>query len=207
MSSILTFSSARRCLRLRVRSTAYISRNFGSCFSPRPVSIRTFFLPVLIKRQVSESRMRFLSSAGMTFSHTGFGTMPNIAPPSSLNVPSLTACSSKSPSLYILSLLLGGCALRRLRAPPAVGRRQRDADHHHLTKGETDQAQRHAARESIGMQADAQLIDPEPGPADDDVSEDGQDRLPPGAGQSAPARVQPQRVPEDDHQRAVLLGV
>src|SRR5579862_4306226 len=207
MSSMRTRSSARRCFRFRLRSTAYISRNFGSCFSPIPVSMRTFFFPVLISRQVRESRMRFLSSAGMTFSQTGLGTMPNMAPPSSLNVPSLTACSSKSPSLCMLAPAFRSRTAELHGALPALQRREGESDGDDLGDREKHQAQGDAAREPVGMQAHAELVDPEPGPAHHDVSEDGQDRDAPGPRQSPPASMQEQRVPQHDHQGPVLLGV
>ena len=45
------------------------------------------------------SRMRFLSSGGVCFAHSGFGTTPNIAPPSSRKKPSKSEMSSRSPSV------------------------------------------------------------------------------------------------------------
>ena len=44
------------------------------------------------------SRMRFLSSGTACFAHSGFGTMPNIAPPSSRKKPSNSEMSSRFPS-------------------------------------------------------------------------------------------------------------
>src|SRR5215203_5801304 len=44
-------------------------------------------------------RMRFLASAGATRSQSGFGTTPNIAPPSSIRKPSLSGTSSRLPSV------------------------------------------------------------------------------------------------------------
>ena len=42
--------------------------------------------------------MRFLSSAGARFSHSVFGTTPNMAPPSSLKKPSKSGINSRSPN-------------------------------------------------------------------------------------------------------------
>src|SRR5579885_3130048 len=62
------------------------------------------------------SRMRFRSSGGDFFSQSGFGTTPNIAPPSSRNSPPLRNCTSSSPrnmrasagNAALLQHLLGG---------------------------------------------------------------------------------------------------
>src|SRR5438128_4549470 len=112
--------------------------------------MRTFFFPVLTRRQVSESGMRLRSSAGMTFSHTGFGTMPNMAPPSSLKNPSLTAWSSKSPSLCILvpGFFRAGPFHREGAAPP-LRRGESASDDRRLTEREQHEAHGDAARESI----------------------------------------------------------
>src|SRR5690349_17425803 len=126
-----------------------------------------------MSRQVSESGMRLRSSAGMTFSQTGLGTMPNIAPPSSLNVPSLTAWSSKSPSLcMIASVVLRVSPLYRQLAPPQLRREERAAGDRQLAEREEKEGDPDAVREPVGMETDAQLIDAEPGPAHHDVAED-----------------------------------
>jgi hypothetical protein len=78
-------------------TTAYISMNFVSCFVPMPVSTRMLFPWALISRFVSDRRTRLRSSAGATFSQAGFGTMPNIAPPSRRKKPSYAGWSSNSP--------------------------------------------------------------------------------------------------------------
>ena len=43
-------------------------------------------------------RMRLRSSGGACFAHSGFGTTPNIAPPSRRKKPSQSEISSRSPS-------------------------------------------------------------------------------------------------------------
>ena len=57
------------------------------------------------------------------------------------------------------------------------------------------------------MQADAEHVDAEPGPARDDVADDGEVHQAAFAHEAAPARVQDGRVPEHDEQRAVFLRV
>ena len=44
-------------------------------------------------------RIRFLASGGATRSQSGFGTTPNIAPPSRAKNPSLSGTSSRLPSV------------------------------------------------------------------------------------------------------------
>ena len=44
-------------------------------------------------------RIRFLASAGATRSQSGFGTTPNIAPPSSAKNPSLSGTRSRLPKV------------------------------------------------------------------------------------------------------------
>src|SRR6185503_849744 len=152
--------------------------------------------------------MRLRSSAGITFSHTGFGTMPNIAPPSSLNVPSLTAWSSKSPSLCIaLAARLRGSPFGPEFAPPQLRREEAASRQEHLADGEDPERERHAVREAVGMEPDAELIDAEPRPADHDVPDDRQDGDAPLADHAAPPGVEQERVPQHDQQRAVLLRV
>src|SRR5579862_8938837 len=135
----------------------------------------------------------------MTFSQTGLGTIPNIAPPSNLKVPSLTACSSKSPSLCMIPPALPFSALWGRGTLPSFRRRQRESDDDELAQRESDQTQRDAAGESVGMQPHSQLIHPEPGPAHDDVAKHRKDGNASTPGQSAPAGVQQQRVPQHDH--------
>src|SRR5271169_1855549 len=76
-----------------------MSRRFASSLSPAPVSTSIVIPPVRTSTQFMQSWIRFLSSGAMRFSHSGFGTTPNIAPPSRRNPPSLTIVNSKSPSL------------------------------------------------------------------------------------------------------------
>src|SRR5438128_9716766 len=125
--------------------------------------MRTFFFPVLTRRQVSESGMRLRSSAGMTFSHTGFGTMPNMAPPSSLKNPSLTACSSKSPSLCMIASvgLRDARALLRKLALPQFPGEPRATDERRLAERKDNERHRHAVGEPIGVKPDAELVDAE----------------------------------------------
>src|ERR1039458_5811972 len=72
--------------------------SFGPILSPMPESISTSADGVLTSSGRRPSRIRLRSSAGARFSHSGLGTTPNMAPPSSLKNPSLSEMSSKSPS-------------------------------------------------------------------------------------------------------------
>ncbi len=51
------------------------------------------------------SRIRFFSSGTACFAQSGFGTTPNIAPPSSWKKPSNNEISSKSPTVKRLTAL------------------------------------------------------------------------------------------------------
>ena len=76
-----------------------------------------------------------------------------------------------------------------------------------LTGAKDDQPRESAFHETVGMQADAEHVDPEPGPARDDVAEDCQHHKTALPDQAAPACVEDDGVPEDDQERAVFLRV
>src|SRR5215469_31483 len=78
-------------------------RCFSSHLSPAPVSTRIVFPAARISRQFIASKIRLRSSACVFFSHIGFGTTPNIAPPSRRRVPSVKTKNSRSPSLNVRS--------------------------------------------------------------------------------------------------------
>src|SRR5688572_129216 len=70
---------------------------FASIFPPTPASISMLLVPRTSSGR-SPSEMRFRSSAGARRSHSGFGTTPNMAPPSRRNQPSESVISSRSPN-------------------------------------------------------------------------------------------------------------
>src|SRR5918993_4552832 len=75
-----------------------MSAAFASILSPQPASISTVRSPRTSSGRMP-MRMRLRPSAGATRSQSGFGTTPNIAPPSSMKKPSLSGTSSRLPSV------------------------------------------------------------------------------------------------------------
>src|SRR5215218_5324790 len=75
-----------------------MSAALASILSPQPASISTVRSPRTSSGRMP-MRMRFRPSAGATRSQSGFGTTPNIAPPSSMKKPSLSGTSSRLPSV------------------------------------------------------------------------------------------------------------
>src|SRR3954468_14792937 len=73
-------------------------------FGPAPVSTSTTFVPSRMRRQFISMATRLSSSAGFCFSHSTFGTTPNIAPPSSRKMPSLKMSTSKRPMRIAVSM-------------------------------------------------------------------------------------------------------
>ena len=61
--------------------------------------------------------------------------------------------------------------------------------------------------EAIGMQANAELVGAEPRPGRHDIAEGRQHGHAAFLYEAGPAGVQDQSVPDDDQQRAVLLGI
>ena len=77
---------------------------------------------------------------------------------------------------------------------------QRHRGHSHqceLADDESAKPRKCFLHEPVGMQADAEHVDAEPGEARDDVSEDRHDHQSALANESAPARVQNDRAPKD----------
>ena len=72
---------------------------------------------------------------------------------------------------------------------------------------EAGEQHQHAAGETIAVQADAELVGAKPTPGGDDVAPDGKQRKPAGAQPAIPPGVERGRVPEHDHQGAVLLWI
>jgi hypothetical protein len=73
-------------------------RELRDSLLPAPLSISTSASGVSTSRQRMASGMRLRSSAGMRRSQSGFGTTPNMAPPSSRCVPASSAWMRRSPS-------------------------------------------------------------------------------------------------------------
>src|SRR5208337_2985556 len=69
----------------------------ASHFVPLPVSTTIVFPAARTSSAFARMRMRFFSSGGDFFSQSGFGTTPNIAPPSSPKAPPSKYLTSTSP--------------------------------------------------------------------------------------------------------------
>jgi hypothetical protein len=66
--------------------------NFGSCLRPIPASIKILRFPSCTsKHRIAQVHILF-ESASLSFDHRDLGTTPNIAPPSSLNLPASIMC-------------------------------------------------------------------------------------------------------------------
>src|SRR5690606_18522084 len=74
-----------------------MSTCFGLILLPMPPSTSSVFAPPCTSSGREASEIRLRSSAGARFSHSGFGTTPNIAPPSSLKRASSRGVSLRSP--------------------------------------------------------------------------------------------------------------
>src|SRR6267143_2915525 len=79
-----------------------MSLNFSSSLLPSPVSTRTSPSSCSTRRQRSAKGIRLRSSAGMRRCHKGFGTTPNMAPPSRRWVPPSRAWQVRRPTLNVL---------------------------------------------------------------------------------------------------------
>src|SRR5215212_8694323 len=102
-----------------------MSADFVSILSPHPASMSRVHWPRTSSGRIP-MRIRFLASGGATRSQRGFGTTPNIAPPSSAKNPSLSGTSSRLPSVIEgarTSVAVDGCARR-----VAIGRRNGRSD-------------------------------------------------------------------------------
>src|SRR5437899_2189216 len=73
-----------------------------SALLPRPVSISTNPASCSTRRQRSARGMRLRASAAMRRSHSGFGTTPNIAPPSRRTVPASRAWQRRRPTVNVV---------------------------------------------------------------------------------------------------------
>src|SRR3970282_1761936 len=74
-----------------------MSRNFAFSLFPAPVRPTTSPASCSIRRQRIPSAIRLRSSGAMRFSQRGFGTTPNIAPPSSFCPPAWMAWTVRRP--------------------------------------------------------------------------------------------------------------
>src|SRR5881394_1291532 len=82
-----------------------------------------------------------------------------------------------------------------------------DDDKSQLRADEHQQPEQGGFHEAVGMQADAEHVGAEPGPAGDDVAADGQSGQAALADEAGPSRVQHEGVPEDDQHCAVFLWI
>src|SRR4051794_29937012 len=91
-----------------------MAADFVSILSPQPASMSSVRSPRTSSGRIP-MRIRFLASGGATRSQRGFGTTPNMAPPSSAKNPSLSGTSSRLPSVIEgarTSVAVGRCAWR-----------------------------------------------------------------------------------------------
>src|SRR5882724_3643568 len=79
-----------------------MSLNLSSSLLPSPVSTRTSPSSCSTNRQRSANGIRLRSSAAMRRCHRGFGTTPNMAPPSRRWVPPSRAWQVKRPTLNVV---------------------------------------------------------------------------------------------------------
>src|SRR2546422_4246021 len=79
-----------------------MSLNLSSSLLPSPVSTRTSPASCSTRRQRSAKGIRLRSSAGMRRCHRGFGTTPNMAPPSRRWVPPSRAWQVRRPTLNVV---------------------------------------------------------------------------------------------------------
>src|SRR6266568_4351061 len=79
-----------------------MSLNLGPSLFPRPVSMRTRPASCSTSRQRNARRIRLRLSGVMRRSHSGFGTTPNIAPPSSHCSPPSRAWQVRRPNWKVV---------------------------------------------------------------------------------------------------------
>src|SRR6266446_4885290 len=79
-----------------------MSLNLSSSLLPSPVSTRTSPSSCSTSRQRSAKGIRLRSSAGIRRCHSGFGTTPNMAPPSRRWVPPSRAWQVNRPTLNVV---------------------------------------------------------------------------------------------------------
>src|SRR5581483_6153703 len=93
-------------------------------------------------------------------------------------------------------------------AQPVLFRKQSQRDQEYLAGHENVVKPAKAGiHETVGVEADAEHVDAEPGEAGDDIAEDGHIHDAAFADHAAPARVQDHGIPDHDEQRAVFLGI
>src|SRR3954466_402158 len=104
---------------------------FSSILSPMPASISMTPASLRTSSGRIPSVMRFLSSAGDRFSQSGFGTTPNMAPPSRRKKPSKSGVSSNSPNCILAAYML---TLRRATARSLLDRKHLLELHQHTVR-------------------------------------------------------------------------
>src|SRR5262245_51254547 len=75
-------------------------------------------------------------------------------------------------------------------AHPILLRHEADSNHRNLAEAENAEREQHAFSEAVGVQANAELVDAEPGPTGDDISADCQECQAAIFYQSVPAGMQ-----------------
>src|SRR5262245_21489974 len=100
---------------------------------------------------------------------------------------------------FTTPLSLSRLGLRSWReAGPVLERDHAEAGNQRLRDPEQRTTQREAVAEPVCVQADAELVRPEPAPEGPHVTNDGEDRHPARLDDAPPPGVQDQRVPDDD---------
>src|SRR4029453_5863825 len=92
-------------------------------------------------------------------------------------------------------------------APPQALWQAAGEDYNELGGDEQEQREEDTFGKAISVQADAELVDAEEGPARDNVAADGEDGQAAVGDELIPFGVQNEGIPEHDDQSPVLLGV
>src|SRR5438309_228103 len=88
-----------------------------------------------------------------------------------------------------------------------MSRQQSEGDDEELAHVEPNEPFERGLRETVGVQADFEHVHTKPGPARDNVADDGAVDQATLTDHPAPAQVQDERVPKHDDERAVFLRV
>src|SRR5579872_3896009 len=97
--------------------------------------------------------------------------------------------------------------LRHPKTAPHTQRQQAQSNDSNLAGNENHEPLEGGIHESIGMQTYVEHVNAEPREAGDDIAKNRQVHDSPIPNEPAPARVQNQRVPQNDEQGAVLFGI
>lgn len=93
------------------------------------------------------------------------------------------------------------------KGSPETGGESAEGHEDKLGGAESDQPGEGFVHKPVGVEADAEHVDAEPGEGGDDVAEDGHDHEPAAGYHFSPPDVKDQGIPENDHQGAVFLRV